>query len=281
VSRVFPRSIAAAERVAAAEKHGDAHARFARLKKATEAAAGARHAAAAFAVDAWTRPLVFSIVAAALYFTVVSGAFYTLVPIRPRSRGERRSLRTFAIVSLRPGSLAFTPRPRRLSTPLLTPFNSTPTFARMERPSVCGGFGLHGMSNLTGLSAGQQLLRLPRSVIVAWYGAVVLAAALVASLRRKDGAAVASVRRELEKREREYIEGLHRGNFSCRWRADAYVAPQVRSTIQKSFTQRSVSALDRIPFQLTGELFLYGMALLSGAAKRPTQQRDRVAVRRG
>ena len=44
------------------------------------------------------------------------GAFYTLVPIRPRSRGERRSLRTFAVVSLRP-ALAFNPRPRRLSTP--------------------------------------------------------------------------------------------------------------------------------------------------------------------
>jgi hypothetical protein len=59
----------------------------------------------------------------------------TLVPIRPRSRGERRSLRTFSpVVSLRPGSLAFNPRLRRLSTPLLTPFNSTPTFARMERP---------------------------------------------------------------------------------------------------------------------------------------------------
>jgi hypothetical protein len=43
-----------------------------------------------------------------------SGAFYTLVPIRPRRRGERRSLRTFAVVSLRPGSLAFNPRPRRL-----------------------------------------------------------------------------------------------------------------------------------------------------------------------
>ena len=53
----------------------------------------------------------------------------TLVPIRPRSRGERRSLRTFPGVSVRPGSLAFNPRPRRLSTPLLTPFNSTPTFA--------------------------------------------------------------------------------------------------------------------------------------------------------
>ena len=46
------------------------------------------------------------------------GAFYlTLVPIRPRLRGERRFLRTFAVVSLRPGSLAFNPRPRRLSTP--------------------------------------------------------------------------------------------------------------------------------------------------------------------
>ena len=46
-----------------------------------------------------------------------SGAFYTLVPIRPRPRGERHSLRTLPGVSLRPGSLAFNPRPRRLSTP--------------------------------------------------------------------------------------------------------------------------------------------------------------------
>ena len=45
-----------------------------------------------------------------------SGAFYTLVPIRPLSRGERRFLRTFAGASLRP-PLAFNPRPRRLSTP--------------------------------------------------------------------------------------------------------------------------------------------------------------------
>ena len=44
------------------------------------------------------------------------GAFYTLVPIRPRRRGERRSLRTLPGVSLRP-PLAFNPRPRRLSTP--------------------------------------------------------------------------------------------------------------------------------------------------------------------
>ena len=46
-----------------------------------------------------------------------SGAFYTLVPIRPRRRGERRSLRTLPGASLRPGSLGFNPRPRRLSTP--------------------------------------------------------------------------------------------------------------------------------------------------------------------
>ena len=45
-----------------------------------------------------------------------SGAFYTLVPIRSRSRGERRSLRTFAGVSLRLPP-AFNPRPRCLSTP--------------------------------------------------------------------------------------------------------------------------------------------------------------------
>jgi hypothetical protein len=45
------------------------------------------------------------------------GAFYlTLVPIRPRWRGERHSLRTFPSASLRPGSHAFNPRPRRLST---------------------------------------------------------------------------------------------------------------------------------------------------------------------
>ena len=41
--------------------------------------------------------------------------FLTLVPIRPRRRGERRSLRTFPGASLRP-SLAFNPRHRRLST---------------------------------------------------------------------------------------------------------------------------------------------------------------------
>jgi len=44
--------------------------------------------------------------------------YLTLVPIRPRRRGERRSLRTFSPgVSLRPSPLAFNPRPRRLSTP--------------------------------------------------------------------------------------------------------------------------------------------------------------------
>ena len=50
------------------------------------------------------------------------GASHALVLIRPRSRGARHSLlnliRTFpACVFLRPGSLAFNPRPRRLSTP--------------------------------------------------------------------------------------------------------------------------------------------------------------------
>ena len=64
----------------------------------------------------------------------------TPVPARPRRRrGERRSLRTFP-----PGVLCFspptTPRfqsrrtrlPRRLSTPLLTPFDSAPTSLRTD-----------------------------------------------------------------------------------------------------------------------------------------------------
>jgi ATP-dependent RNA helicase DDX18/HAS1 len=55
--------------------------------------------------------------AGVMILTPTRGAFYvTLVPIRPRSRGERRSLRTFPGVSLR-SSLGFNPRPRRLSTP--------------------------------------------------------------------------------------------------------------------------------------------------------------------
>jgi hypothetical protein len=64
--------------------------------------------------------------------------FLTPVPVRPRPRGERRSLKTFSPCdSLRPGSLAVNPdTPRRLSTPLLTPFNSTPTSLRTERPSA-------------------------------------------------------------------------------------------------------------------------------------------------
>jgi SpoVK/Ycf46/Vps4 family AAA+-type ATPase len=62
----------------------------------------------------------------------------TLVPVRPRSRGERRSLRTcLPGASLPPGSLGFNPdTPRRLSTPPLTPFNSTPTFARVSAHAV-------------------------------------------------------------------------------------------------------------------------------------------------
>ena len=51
-----------------------------------------------------------------LFAVEASGAFYTLVPIRPRWRGERRSLRTFPGASLRPPR-AFNARPRRLSTP--------------------------------------------------------------------------------------------------------------------------------------------------------------------
>ena len=64
------------------------------------------------------------------------GAFsLTLVPIRPRRRGERRSLKTFAGVSLRP-PLGFNPRPRCLSTPP-DAFELHPDIiARTERPAT-------------------------------------------------------------------------------------------------------------------------------------------------
>jgi len=54
--------------------------------------------------------------AAALDWLCLHAPKVRLVPIRPRWRGERRSLRTFAVVSLRP-HLAFNTRPRCLSTP--------------------------------------------------------------------------------------------------------------------------------------------------------------------
>ena len=64
----------------------------------------------------------------------LEGAFYTLVPIRPRWRGERRSLRTFA------GALSAHPS---LSIPALgafqlhlTPFNSTPTSLVWNGPQI-------------------------------------------------------------------------------------------------------------------------------------------------
>jgi hypothetical protein len=47
---------------------------------------------------------------------------------------------------------------------------------------------------------------------------------------------------------------------------------QVRS-IQTCFTHRPVSTFDRIPFQLTDELFLYGMAL-SGCTAIRTRRAD-------
>jgi hypothetical protein len=92
------------------------------------------------------------------------GAFsFTPVPIRSRLRGERRSLRTFPGDSLRPGSLAFNPRPRCLSTPLLTPFNSTPPSLRMEWPSAphAGRLGMRAVRHAQ-LQAARRLLQVPR-----------------------------------------------------------------------------------------------------------------------
>ena len=62
---------------------------------------------------------------------VVRRVLLTLVPIRPRWRGERRSLRTFSPgVSLRPSPLAFNPdTPRRLSNSASDAFQLHPDVA--------------------------------------------------------------------------------------------------------------------------------------------------------
>ena len=52
-------------------------------------------------------------------------------------------MKTFPGASLRPGSLVFNPRPRRLSTPLLTPFNSTPISSLVwNDPKACPAVAL-------------------------------------------------------------------------------------------------------------------------------------------
>ena len=101
-----------------------------------------------------------------------SGAFYlTLFPIRPRRRGERRSLRTLPGASLRL-PLAHNPdTPRRLSTPLLTPFNSTPTFARMDpRPSVSVA-KLASLMEIDEPTLREQLARMKeKTTVLQWNG---------------------------------------------------------------------------------------------------------------
>jgi len=90
---------------------------IARLARCTvDAAAGrVRDDTGAFTVPPEGRAAALAALATN-HAAALSGAFYTLVPIRPCWRGERDSLRTFAGASLRT-SLAFNPRPRRLSTP--------------------------------------------------------------------------------------------------------------------------------------------------------------------
>jgi hypothetical protein len=76
----------------------------------------------------------------------------TLVPIRPRRRGERRSSRTLLPgVSLRPSSLAFNPRHTS------TPFNSTPDAFQLH-PAVRS----YGPSTLSGTGKSRAAASAPR-----------------------------------------------------------------------------------------------------------------------
>lgn len=88
---------------------------------------------------------------------------------------------------------------------------------------------------------------LPRALVT---GSIV---ALVSLTRRRDGAVLRAVAKEAAALEAAYLRGLHRGTFSCRWRADAYEAPGERNKTSedKALTNAAVaaaamrSALDR------------------------------------
>ena len=68
------------------------------------------------------------------YAHIASGASRTLVPIRPRSRGERRSLRTLLPAFLSAHPTVSIPTHRDAFQLPLTPLNSTPTSLRTDPP---------------------------------------------------------------------------------------------------------------------------------------------------
>jgi len=82
---------------------------------------------AALSVLSWratTAAATFVVVDAAVGGDGVGGERSTPVPVRPRRRCERRSLRT-----LLPGVRFSPPRVPRFQSPPSTPFNSTPTYS--------------------------------------------------------------------------------------------------------------------------------------------------------
>ena len=78
---------------------------------------------------------------------------------------------------------------------------------------------------------------------------------LIAESRSNPGVAVVYRSRATRDAAPERLDLDRRGLTAC-----AEIEGEVRS-VQKFFTHCPVSTFDRIPFQLTGELFLYGMAL--------------------
>jgi len=159
-----------------------------------------------------------------------------LVPIRPRRRGERRSLRTLPGVSLRPLH-AFNPHHRRLSTPT-DAFQLHPDIASYGTAlsmSITRDFmGAVGFYRRGGVGA----VRFGRIVVERSGGGYVLREEDVQALETSHPLIAMKMHRMMA------------GNL----------ANQVRS-IQKFFTHRPVLTFDRVFFQLTDELFLYGMAL--------------------
>lgn len=170
-------------RIKAMKESRAQHLAYAKLKKSTFSACEARHAAAAHACAAWSRPVVAVVLGLAVWLAAVavSGGFGALVGVeqaiyRTGAAGQSKALTTFGLA--------------------------------------------------------------------AWYVIGAALAALTACLRRRPGAYAADARKEMERREQEYLTTLHKGTFLCQWRSDDYATPGERNKVNpdKALTNAVVAA---------------------------------------
>ena len=194
-------------------------------------------APAAAAAMAW----LFEIVLRVLEGLAAPGLARTLAPATAKTEKDRAA-RATVVSAGRDAHYAFA----RLKTAAHEACEARQTAARRAlqawmHPAVAIALGGAGVAAVAG-SVADAAARVAALRLEATAFACVAAA--MALLRRVDGATVASVREEMEAREREFLAEQHRGTFLCRWRADDYAAPGERNqtSADKALTNAAVAA---------------------------------------